>query len=421
MRRNVNLFLTALVVVLGLVSCGEKDVYDPERHKEIIRYLSPVDSVDQKHTWQLTENHTYMVSIDARVGAKRLEIYSENPITSSEAEMMSRVFVSDGQTVTLTVSMPSLATTLYAAIVDGDGKYTVTSFNKSDRNVSFNDPIATQQSPLVASPTVMAYTYCYEEDFPEPGDYDYNDVVLRIALERTGQKTIDIHTTLSAVGASRSLAGALRLVGYRYQDIDSIVAKDGKTFNVNVPSTCHELLQSDDILQQGRRGEAVINLFCDAHWAMDDNLSDTNGDFPHYKYNVTRSYSEGYDIVYVKTITHRVYFKSDANLNNFTFEMLDPFLLSFYVGGKEEIHVDEFSGAQTMYEYNTISFKDLPWALKIPVRNFKYPLEGVEIGFRKKGYMFGAYMTVGHGFGEWCEDHRNYQDWYLYPEDNQVY
>lgn len=413
--------LAAVSLLVGIASCADKNAYDPERHQAIIRYVSPVDSVDQQHTWQLTESHTYSVSIDANVGATRLEIYNFNPVESTEAELMSRVFVSYGQTVALTVSVPSLLTTLYAALVDDDGNYTVTSFSKTSRSVSFSSPIATKQSPRLATPTVMAYTYCYEEDFPEPGDYDYNDVVMRIGLERTGTKTMDIHVSLSAVGASRALTGALRLVGYRYQDIDSIKAKDDKTLNKNVPTTCMEIIKTEDILQRGRNGEAVVNLFLDAHWAMGVDLPEINGDFPRYKYNVSRTYSDEYDITYAKTATFTVYFKNESNLNNLTLDMIDPFIMTYYVGGVVEIHTDDYAAAQTMYEYNTLSFKDLPWALKIPTRYFKYPLEGCQIGFRKEGFMFGAYMTVGHGFGEWCENHKSYLDWYLYPTDNQVF
>ena len=421
MRKIETLLTVALASVLVVLASCSKDVYDSERHHTIIRYVSPVDSVDQQHTWQLTETHLYNVTVSVSVGTQQLEIYSDNPVESSDAELMSRVFVKDGQTVTLTVSVPATLSTLYAAAVDGDGKMTVTSFSKNTRNVNFSSLLAEKQSPRLATPKIMAYTYCYEENFPEPGDYDYNDVVMRIALERTGTKTMDIHTTLTAVGASKMLAGAIRLVGYRYQDIDSIVAKDGKTLNENAPSTCFELITDDKLLQKGRNNEAVVNLFVDAHWAMGDDLPEVNGDFPRYKYNVSRTYSDDYDITYAKNVTYTVYFNSSGGLNNFTIDMLDPFVLTFYVGSRLEIHLDEYVDAQTMYTYNTLDFKDLPWALKVPTRYFQYPLEGSRIGFRKDGYMFGAYMTEGHGFGEWCEDHTRYLDWYLYPTDNQVF
>ena len=260
MKRKSNqlVFIVVAAFILGGASCS-KEIYDENRHHEIIKYVSPVDSVDQKHTWQLSNYNTYSVDINAGTGARKLELFTGNPVESTNAEMLARTFVEDGQQVKLSASVPSTLTTLYAALVDGDGNYTVTSFSPMVRYVDFSNPIATKKIPALKAPKVMAYTYCYEEDFPEPGDYDFNDVVMRISLERTGKKEITIETTLTAVGASKPLAGALRLVGYRYEDIDSVVAVNGKTLNINVPKTCYELIETDDILLKGRNKEAVIN------------------------------------------------------------------------------------------------------------------------------------------------------------------
>jgi len=79
-----------------------------------------------------------------------------------------------------------------------------------------------------------------------------------------------------------------------------------------------------------------------------------------------------------------------------------------------------------LHEYFVPSFKDLPWALMVPDADFKYPLEGTEIGYRKKTEsgvvaMFGAYTTIGHSFGEWAEDHNSNLDWYLYPNTQLTY
>ena len=427
MKRKSNqlVFIVVAAFILGGASCS-KEIYDENRHHEIIKYVSPVNSVDQKHTWQLSNYNTYSVDINAGTGARKLELFTGNPVESTNAEMLARTFVEDGQQVKLSASVPSTLTTLYAALVDGDGNYTVTSFSPMVRYVDFSNPIATKKIPALKAPKVMAYTYCYEEDFPEPGDYDFNDVVMRISLERTGKKEITIETTLTAVGASKPLAGALRLVGYRYEDIDSVVAVNGKTLNINVPKTCYELIETDDILLKGRNKEAVINLFLDAHWAIGDDIQTVNDDFIRKKYNVARTYSESYEVTFAKTATYTVYFKNESALDGFTQEMIDPFLMTFYAGVKLEIHLDEFKDAQIFYNYNTITFKDIPWALKIPTRYFQYPLEGNQIGFRKRtedgsAAMFGAYMTMGHSFGEWVEDRNSSLDWYEYPTNNQVY
>ena len=433
---NQPVIIFAAVMVLGIVSCSKEIEYDEDTDKEYWKRVLPVDSIDANHTWQLATSRSYQFTVNANVGAQRLEIYSADPVTSTEAEMMGRVFVQEGQQVTMSVSVPSMLTTLYAALIDKNGTYTVTSFSATERYVDFSNPIATQQKPRLVAPKVMGYTYCYEENFPTAGDYDYNDLVMRIAMERTGSKQIDIHVTLMAVGASGQIAGAIRLVGYRYQDIASVVAKDDKTLNVDVPKLSYGLILNDDILQEGKNGdgkrgngEAVINLFVDAHWAMGDDIETINDDFTRKKYNVKRSFTDPYEQTYAKAVDFTVNFKNEGGLNNFTQEMIDPFIITYYGSNKIETHLNEFMDAQTLYNYDTSVLKNvkkLPWALKIPKTDFQYPLEEFQMGFRKhaKGgsaSMDGAYRIEGHSFGEWVENHKNSLDWYQYPMEREVW
>ena len=427
--------LMTAMMVFGNISCSKEIEYDEDKDKEQWRRVLPVDSIDQNHAWQLSESHSYQFSVNANVGAQKLEVYSADPTTSSEAEMMARVFVKDGDQVTMSVSVPSRLTTIYAALIDKEGKYTVTSFSPIERYVDFSDPIALQQ-PIKKTPSIMEYTYCYEEDFPGAGDYDYNDLVMRIGLERTGQKQIDIHVTLLAVGASGQIAAAIRLVGYRYQDIESVVAKDDKTLNVNVPKMSYGLIYNDDILLEGINGngskgsgEAVINVCADAHWSMDTEMETINDDFTRKKYNVKDSYDDPFDQAYAKDVHFTVTFKSEDGLNNFTHEMIDPFIMTYYLANKVETHLEEFKTSQILHEYDATVFKDfkkLPWALRIPTSYFHYPLEGNKIGFRKHAKdgtasMDGAYRIEGHSFGEWAENRKSCLDWYLYPMDNEVW
>jgi len=433
---NQSIFFIVAVMVFGTISCSKEIEFNEEEYTKYRKYVSPVDSVDQSHTWQLATSCSYQFTLNANMGAQKLEIYSEDPVTSTNAELMGRAFVKDGQQVTLSVSVPSITTILYAALIDNAGTYTVTSFSPTERYVDFTNPIAIKQKPRLASPKIMTYTYCYEENYPEPGDYDFNDLVMRIGLERTGEKQMDIHVTLAAVGSVSQIAGAIRLIGYRYMDIESVVAKDGKTLNENVPQLSYGLINSDNILLEGRNGkggngsgEAVINLFVDAHWAMGNDIETINDDFSRKKYNVMRSFNDPYDQTYAKTVDFTVTFKSESGLNNLTQEMIDPFIITYYMANRIETHLDEFKRAQTLYNYeDNIEFKDIPWALRIPTRYFKYPLEGCQIGFRKRteegsAAMFGAYMTLGHSFGEWVENHWNSLDWYLedYATANQVW
>ena len=187
---------------------------------------------------------------------------------------------------------------------------------------------------------------------------------------------------------------------------------------------------------KGRNQEAVLNLFCDAHWAMAFNINADYGLFTRKKYNVMDPYSDYYNTdVYQsrseRTLSYVITFKKDNqlvinSLDNFCQETLDPFIITYYNGGNFETHVEQFKAARVFANYSVASFKDLPWALMVPQGDFRYPQEGNEIGYRKKlesgvVAMMGAYATSGHSFGEWAEDHTRFLDWYLYPNTSMTY
>ena len=140
---------------------------------------------------------------------------------------------------------------------------------------------------------------------------------------------------------------------------------------------------------------------------------------------MSNSNDDNFQLKALRTLSYVVYFKTELGMNSFTLDKLDPFVITEYNSGHWETHMDNYRHAQVLYEYSVSDIKDLPWALKVPMRSFRHPLEGCEIGFKKRtdtgvSAMFGAYMTMGHSFGEWAEDRNNYQDWYLYPTANQV-
>ena len=401
---------------MAMVSC-DKNVYNEETHGDLVHYYSAVDSVDQQHMWQLSQTKSLRYQVPSGSSYELLQVYTADPLTNSKAELMNQIYVSSGQSGVLSVSVPYQLTTLYAALVDASGNLAVTSFSSSQSSVDFTNVTT---GTAVSSFTPQTYTYLFEENYPEPGDYDYNDVVLRVSHQRTSENQITIKVTISAVGAAKQIAGCIRLVGYRYQDIDSIYTTTGKSFNDGINTQMLYFHKDTDFLIEGRNHEAVLNLFCDAHWAMAFNLSADYGLFQRKKYNVSTSTSDDYQLRSTRTLSYVVTFKDGSTLDNFTFDTLDPFIITDYNAGTWETHTEQFKSAQVLHEYFVPSFKDLPWALMVPQADFLYPLEGTEIGYRKKTEsgtvaMFGAYTTIGHSFGEWAEDHNSYLDWYLYP------
>lgn len=417
---------------LMLTSC-HKDVFDEEDYNKILDEASPVDSVDAKHTWELAQDHIYVVEANVQIGVKSVMILSDNPLNmeSGNVEVMAQSPIEDGGRIILAATVPTITNELYAALLDDKGRYTVVSFPVGTTVVNFSGVRSVNsQKPLPSKVTFVQQklVYCFEEEMPEPGDYDYNDVVLRLSREVMDSHHLKIEVELAAVGGSKQLAAGLHLVGYKAEDIDSVTIEGGGSFDLggsgyNVPlqKMTSPLFESSSLLQSGRNGEAMIYLFEDAHWAMGDDLEVTNQIYQRKKYNVAKSESDNFKILRTRTEIYHVYFKSNQNITGFTPGMFDPFVLSPYYGYVWELHCYRDREAQVTREYTLTKGKNLPWALMIPYVSFRYPLEGVNIGFKKSGALFGAYMTRGCSFGEWAEDRNKCLDWYTSPTFNQVF
>ena len=444
MRKSLIITLIAGALVMLVAASCSKNVYNEDTHRDLIHYFSAVDSVDQQHMWQLSESKSLRYQVPSG-SYKQLRIYSANPLTNNKAELMNQIFVSGNQSGVLSVDVPFQVTTLYAALVDDYNNLSVVSFSSSIGSDVAIDFSGATSGKALSSLKPQAYTYLFEENYPEPGDYDYNDVVMRVSQERTAVNQITVNVTLSAVGAEKQIAGCIRLVGYSYDDIDSVYTTSGETFNDGInDQTLYpfgNVFSDKDVahslLMKGRNQQAVLNLFCDAHWAMAFNASADYGLFARKKYNVMDLGRESYDPNSyqnrsTRTLSYVITFKEDNqlvinSLDNFCLATLDPFILTYYNGGNWETHIEQFKSAKVLADYSVAAFKDLPWALMVPQSDFRYPQEGYEIGYRKRLEsgaiaMSGAYTTVGHSFGEWAEDHTRFLDWYLYLTDgNMVY
>ena len=416
------------LVLLGVVSCS-KDLYDEEQYEEYIKYNSPVDSVDIYQEWKLTEERSYQITANVIQDIEKVMLLTANPLSSSTAYVMAQSEMAKGDSKWITVSVPLTQSTLYAALVDKEGYYYVKSFSATQYEVDFSGGINT--GTLMATLKPQTYTYLFEKDFPLCGDYDYNDLVMRIGMERTAPKQVAIHVTLAAVGCDVQLAGFIRLMECKYQDIDSVTTADGKTFDDKLPAGSKEMVNNVNTFRTGQKGtEAVITLFNDAHWAMDNGQYTTtnSGTLSARKiYNTSTSYDEQYASAKPATQTYLVYFKSSEVADKMYLENIDPFIVAYYNGARYETHMDNLKAAQVLYPYNVeAKIKDLPWALLVPSANFLYPLEGIQIGFRKRtttGVAFndGAYDTTGHSFGEWVENSQSCLDWYNYPDNSKVW
>ncbi|SEE28923.1 LruC domain-containing protein [Prevotella sp. lc2012] len=404
-------------MVLTGVSC-HRDVFDEERYEELLDSVCPVDSIDKDHSWVLTTAKDLLIMVPEGMNAEKVQILTANPRQSGDAKLVGQVYVTDGEKRMISISYPSTLATLYAALIDQNGKYTLEVFSPDEQGViTFSNPIL-KGDGISYEPQPQVYTYCFEEEYPKPGDYDYNDVVMRISQERTGKMEMRYHVTLAAVGASKQVGACLRLVDVKYDDIESVSTVNNMSFNVTNGKTISDqmmyVLTDKSLFAKGRHDEAVLNLFVDAHWATGEELDDNFGMMGRKKYNVTKNTGGTAQMMVPREITYVVTFKDEKLLNRLSLDQLDPFIVEEFNGGRWEVHMYEYRNAQVLYPYTGAKIAKLPWAFRIPSGTFRWPLEGVNIGFIINGsILFGAYATEGHSFGEWAMDRNRFLDWYL--------
>lgn len=420
--------LVILCVMMAAAGSCKRDVFDEDKYEEIVDSISPVDSVDKNHDWVLTAARQVTVKAPVGSGARMVQVLTANPRQSGDARVVGEAWLAEGETATLNVSCPVSQSAFYAALVDQQGRYTIAAAEPGEAaTVDFSHPLATAVG-IAYTPRPQVYTYCFEEEFPQPGDYDYNDVVLRISQERTGEREVTYHVELAAVGAAKQVGACMRLMDCGYEDIESVETVGGLSFNTvngkDIPDQMMYVLKDKSLLKKGRNGEAVINLFVDAHWATGDRLDENFGMVERRKYNVTKGTSATARQMVPRTIAYVVKFKNKEAADNMLLNELDPFIVEEFNGGRWEVHTYRHRDAQVLYPYTLADVKNLPWALCIPSGTFRWPLHGVNIGFiLKETILFGAYSVQGHSFGEWSMDRTKAQDWYLeqYATENQVF
>jgi len=440
----VIMIVITVTILAGVNSSCNRNVFDEDTYKEIADTVSPVDSIDPNHTWELSSQKTLIMNINAGVGAKKLMILTDDPATTSSAKIISQRDVEENDQFSTTISYPQLLTTLYAALIDAEGNYTVTKVKPSSSNrVDFSSPMY-KSKKVDYTPQLQYYTYCFESEYPEFGDYDYNDLIMRIALERTAPKEMRIHVQIAALGCDRPMTGEIRFPTENkdeehglitMNDIDSVYTVDGKSFNVNmhgetITKQNMNILKNTDLLMEGMNGEPILNLFVDAHWAMGDMRENEYGVYDRKYYNVSQSSgtsSSGatYQVTVPREVIYVLKLKEELPLNYLNLDNIDPFIQEKYSANTYEVHTYPYKSVMALNKYQYVDTKNLPWSLVVPSGTFNHPLEGVKIGFKKEenGYvmLFGAYPTKTHAFGEWAENRNKSTDWYLYPETSQVF
>lgn len=422
MRKICGVLLVALMGAVVLGSCN-REMFNQEWYDDTVTEQFPIEPIDTLHQWLLSARRIATIKVDAGLeNMERVMVLTANPIGhASEAQIMAEENdPKEGGIYTLLFAAPEAQTTFYAAIKTTDNRYAVVPFTASAGTVDFsNKTIATITTPLA----YHSFTYCFEEDFPVPGDYDFNDCVLRMSVQPGSKKNqVKLNVTLAAVGAKKVLAAAVKLTNYSYDDIESVEIEGGRAFDEDYPLQLR-LIRDGATFQRGRNNEPVIRLFEDASWSMARNEADNIGNIERRNINVTRDTNEVNLHIEPVTRTYVINFKEDASglLNNLLEDNLDPFIVTLYNGGFWETHTYNYRRSQVFYEYHDQTKLRMIWALCVPTGTFRWPLEGQLIGNYKDGILTGVFREYGHSFGQWAANRNSSKDWFFYPSLSDVY
>lgn len=426
MTFTISRFFALAVCSLLLVACN-RDMFDPNAYKTIIQESFPVEEIDKDHNWNLTRSHALIVTtnVDSTVDISKVQILNGNPYLTKNVEILAESNASRGDLNTLFFYAPICELQLYLAVLTKSGKYLLKTFNTNSSNENC-DGMTSSDMPL-NEPIYQTYTYCYDTSYPEPGDWDFNDLVIRIEkVPAEAPNEIRLSVSLEAVGCQKQVAGAIRLLNYSYDDVESVTTVDGRTFDgeFNVKRT---FIDRPDLLLKGLHNEAIINLFEDAHYALSPRLdTKENGGMPiHPFYNTHRKpIGKAQAQVAAKRITYIIKLKNTTLLNNFTLEDIDPFVMEDFNSGKWEIHTFAHKSDQMLHDLGsneTATSNNMSWSVKIPSATFRWPIEGESLGLFRNGVLTGAYMKPDHSYGQWVKDHNKCLDWYKYPTTGLVY
>lgn len=248
------------------------------------------------------------------------------------------------------------------------------------------------------------YTYAFEDNFPQAGDYDFNDIVLDVTSQYTRSipgnqiSKIQFNVTLSAVGASKRLGAGLRLVGIAPNAVANIEFEDENSMRSTLAGSmfANAAKESDK--------DIVIPLFGDAHkvYGQDANK--------RIMLNTQKSsiIEKLYVLKVIITLTDQT--KKNPLITNKNLDFFIAYTNSTNSQAKRtEVHLYEFrnSGATDNGDihdkYMAVAGK-LTWAICVPA--FNYPTETTVI------------TTAYPEFGQWATTggvNDKYKNWYKSP------
>lgn len=439
--------ITCAVILLATVTaCHDEEYFNQADYENIVADAFPVTDIDGTHDWTTATTVTATIDLtDTYDGDATVKIYGGAP-DNTDSRLYTTALADGATTVMFSLPTDNNGTVYATATDSNDSTIMCGTFAVDGTHVDISpdegDALTdTQDTP---ADTPMEYTYCFENDFPVPGDYDFNDVVMTVSMTKspdgttgnsTGKDIIYLTVTLRAVGATDQMAGCIRLVGTTSSILTSTYACPTEEFFLNSDIANENYVPVNEksnrtYASANATGEMCIVLFNDAHYAISGIDADVENYGVRVAYNTSDDDETGDNTVEEKTNVYKITFNSSGGytFKYFSMEDIDPFVITAYNGTYYEVHTYQYKTGEVMHYWRTGVTGDTndyytdnyPWALAVP-GTFAYPTEGTAIGIYSGNVLSGAYQTSRHSFGEWAQDHTQAVDWYDYPNSSLTY
>ncbi|MBO4464793.1 MAG: LruC domain-containing protein [Prevotella sp.] len=293
-----------------------------------------------------------------------------------------------------------------------------------------------------------SFRICFEDQFPSPGDYDFNDCVLTVTSTVKG-KNVTVKVSLDAIGASKQLAAAMRIKGLSPDAIvsaantftDHAATYASMRFITPCKNDKGNTLYYVDPQGLGLDADGnqitdfVVSLFNDAHWAMSRTDAGGNNQYMHsYFYNtVDKNITNNLRAKVADPVEMTLTFTLDTEANAQLFNDVskyDVFIVERYNGREWEVHTYPYKFDQVIAQwanyvdklthYKESSTSNYPWAIQVP-GDFLYPIEWQSISGSKiqtsDTEEYGVETAAYKLFKSWAvnpnTEDKNVQEWYL--------
>lgn len=240
-----------------------------------------------------------------------------------------------------------------------------------------NAPGGNPNDQTVTEVNLGTYSYAFEDNWPNKGDYDMNDFVVDMNItkfQNTANKVtkVTLKGKLRSVGASKRLAAAVQLDGVPAGNVKSVTYSKKDLVGANLPLGANGT--------ETGQTNAVVAIVDDAHKAF--GVADTRF------ISIQSGAYAPVDVV--------ITIEFNTALDNFSYNTLNMFIVNYAqnVGGRNEIHLVGYAATDkinksviTRAKESGIllsatdpfkTSKNEPFALALPV-SFKYPTEGQKV------------------------------------------